>query len=99
MPKISGIENITTRQKLVDYILNAQLADGGWNLNVSDPTAKDFETGKVTLKSDPDMTGMALTALAPYKSQTKVKIAINKAVTALSKSQNADGRHIKIFFH
>ena len=93
VPKISGIENITTRQKLVDYILNAQLADGGWNLNVSDPTAKDFETGKVTLKSDPDMTGMALTALAPYKSQTKVKTAINKAVTALSKSQNADGSY------
>ena len=94
LPKVTGIENITTRQNLVYYILNAQLADGGWNLNVSDPTDKDFESNKATLKSDPDMTGMALTALAPYKSQTKVKTAINKAVTALSKSQNADGSYI-----
>lgn len=91
IPKVSGIENVTTRQKLINYILNAQLDDGGWNLYVSDPDDKDFESNKKTLKSDPDMTGMAMTALAPYRSQTEVKNALAKAVTCLSKMQNSAG--------
>lgn len=73
------ITNVTTRQKLIDYILDGQLADGGWALS-----------GSV---SDPDMTGMALAALAPYQSQKKVKSAINDAVEWLSGAQNSDGSY------
>jgi len=79
IPKVSGVANKTTRQKLINGILNAQLADGGWALSGS--------------KSDPDLTGMALTALAPYKSQKKVKAAIDEAVDWLSKAQLADGSY------
>lgn len=93
IPKVDGIKNVTTRQKLIDYILNAQLKDGGWNLNVCSPLDADFAANKATLKSDPDLTGMALAALAPYKKQEKVKKSIDKAVTVLSKMQNSDGTY------
>ena len=71
--------------------MNAQLDDGGWNLNVSNPTEKDFEQNKKIMKSDPDITGMALTVLAPYRAQSKVKNAIGEGVNCLSKMQNSDG--------
>lgn len=77
IPKVSGVANKTTRQKLINGILEAQLADGGWALSGS--------------KSDPDLTGMALTALAPYKSQKKVSAAIDKAIDCLSAMQLEDG--------
>ena len=73
------IANVTTRQKLIDTILAAQLADGGWALSGS--------------KADPDMTGMALAALAPYQSQKKVKSAIDDGIACLSKLQNSDGTY------
>lgn len=78
---ISGepVENVTTRQKLIDYILDNQLADGGWALS-----------GKI---SDPDLTGMALAALAPYQKQKKVKSSINDGIECLSKLQNSDGTY------
>ena len=67
-----------TRDKLIDYILGKQLADGGWALS-----------GK---RADADMTGMALTALAPYYSSNKaVKEAVNKALAKLSSMQLSDG--------
>ncbi len=49
-------EGEVTREALIQVILDAQLADGGWALSGS--------------TSDPDMTGMALQALAP-KSEAK----------------------------
>lgn len=70
-----------TRDALIDAILAAQLNDGGWALNSQgdDP-------------ADPDMTGMALTALAPYYStHNSVKAAVDKALDCLSNKQNADG--------
>ena len=67
-----------TREKLVQAILDAQLSGGGWALG-----------GSV---GDPDMTGMALQALAPYYStNSKVKTAVDKALTWLSGIQNKDG--------
>ncbi len=74
-----AITNVTTRQNLINYILDVQLADGGWALSGS--------------KADPDMTGMALAALAPYQSQKKVKSAIDDAVECLSKLQHSDGTY------
>ena len=77
IPKVSGIENVTTRQKLVDCILDNQLSDGGWDLG-----------GKT---ADPDLTAMALESLAPYYLQTKVKKAMDRAIRCLSEMQQADG--------
>ena len=68
----------TTRQALIDEILRVQTSDGGWAISGD--------------KADSDMTGMALTALAPYyKKDLKVQAAIDKAVARLSEMQDADG--------
>ena len=67
-----------TREKLIAYILEKQLADGGWDL--------------ANRAADPDMTGMAIQALAPYyKTNDAVKIAVDKALTCLSNKQMANG--------
>ncbi|MDY4509345.1 MAG: DUF4430 domain-containing protein [Candidatus Faecousia sp.] len=68
----------TTRQALIEEILRVQTSDGGWAISGD--------------KADSDMTGMALTALAPYyKKDLKVQAAIDKAVARLSEMQDADG--------
>ena len=68
----------TSREGLVKYILDKQLKDGGWAYSGD--------------KAEPDMTAMALQALAAYyKTDAKVKEAADKAVTCLSKLQNTTG--------
>ena len=67
-----------TREKLIQVILDAQLPDGGWNLSGEN--------------ADPDMTAMAIQALAPYyKTNETVKAAVDKALEALSALQRNDG--------
>ena len=67
-----------TREKLIGVILDAQLTDGGWDLSAD--------------KADPDMTAMAIQALAPYyKTNETVKAAVDKALEALSALQRNDG--------
>ena len=67
-----------TREKIIAYILEKQLEDGGWALS-----------GKV---ADPDMTGMAIQSLAPYyETNTEVKAAIDKAIICLSEKQYDNG--------
>ena len=67
-----------TREKLIGVILAAQLNDGGWALSGT--------------KADPDMTAMAIQALAPYyKTNETVKAAVDKALEALSALQRNDG--------
>ena len=68
----------TTRQALIDEILSVQTSDGGWTVSGD--------------KADSDMTGMALTALAPYYTKDlKVQEAIDKAIARLSEMQDEDG--------
>ena len=68
----------TTRDKLIDLILSNQLKDGGWSFS-----------GEA---ADPDMTSMAVTALAPYyKTNEKVKTAVDTAVNTLSAMQQESG--------
>lgn len=67
----------TVRRQCVDYILSEQLEDGGWAF-----------TGSV---SDPDMTAIALQALAPHTSDAAVSAACEKAFSALSAMQKNDG--------
>ena len=67
----------TIRQQCIEFILNAQLQDGGWALSGS--------------TADPDITAMALQALAPYKSQSNVATAAEEAISTLSAIQNSNG--------
>ena len=67
-----------TREKLIETILGAALEDGGWTLSGT--------------KADPDMTAMAIQALAPYyKTNETVKAAVDKALEVLSALQRNDG--------
>ena len=76
-------EGDVSRAALIQVLLDAQLSDGGWAL-----------TGTV---SDPDITGMALQALAPYyKTDAEVKAAVEEAVETLSDMQAVDGSYASI---
>lgn len=66
-----------SREGLIDYILSAQCADGGWSLAGS--------------TSDLDVTAMVLQALAPYTKDERVSNAAQNALTYLSKAQAEDG--------
>ena len=70
----------TIRQQCVDAIVSAQHNDGGWSL----VTAK-------TQPSNVDITGMALTALYPYRDQPAVAAACETAFNWLSESQLDNG--------
>ncbi|MGM0843713.1 MAG: DUF4430 domain-containing protein [Bacillota bacterium] len=65
------------REEQVEAILAHELDGGGWSFVGSTPS--------------PDITGMALAALAPYKEQTDVKAAIDRAVAYLSEAQGETG--------
>lgn len=68
----------TTRENLISYILDSQLENGGWTFFGS--------------TADPDMTGMAIQALAPYYNKNAdVKNAVDKALDVLSSSQQDNG--------
>lgn len=70
----------TIRQQCVDSILSLQHDDGGWSLMANK-----------TYASDPDVTGMALTALYPYRDQPEVAAAAEEAFTCLSEMQHDNG--------
>ena len=82
MPKNPEAKTQATRQMYVDRILSCQLKNGGWSL---------AGTGGGTEMADPDITGMALQALAKYTSDTGVRTAVDKALGCLSNLQNSDG--------
>ena len=70
----------TIRQQCVDEILTKQHDDGGWALQAN-----------LTYASDPDVTGMALTALYPYRDQPAVAAAVEEAFACLSAMQHDNG--------
>lgn len=74
----SGSYEADVRAQYVDQILEAQLEDGGFTYSSEYPT-------------DPDLTAMALQALAPYCADETVKLAVERALACLSKMQQADG--------
>jgi len=78
VPVSAAAKTQATRQLYVDAILAAQCPDGGFSL-----------AGKKT--GDPDVTGMALQALAKYQTQDKVAAAVEKALSCLSHLQRKDG--------
>ncbi len=71
------------RGDLLAIILSKQLPDGGFNL-------------RSTGSSDPDITAMALQALAPYyrEGRAEVRTVVDEALATLSKLQDQDGHYI-----
>lgn len=69
----TNAENPTTRQKLIDYLLQNQTTKGGWGFSSDMPYI--------------DYTAMAVTALAPYYDTNEdVKSAVDKAVVIMSEA-------------
>ncbi|HPT69036.1 MAG TPA: S-layer homology domain-containing protein [Syntrophomonas sp.] len=77
MPVCATAQQQASREMYIDYILSRQQEDGGWSLAGS--------------ASEPDVTGMALQALAGYQSIPSVKEAIDRSVNYLSGLQNETG--------
>lgn len=68
----------TTRDALIDAVLESEIAGGGWALSGSVP--------------DVDMTAMALTSLAPYRGErADVAAAIERGLSVLSSLQGENG--------
>lgn len=86
MPKNTAAKTQATRQMYIDEILSRQLSDGGFSLfgGTTEAIAGDGV-------SDPNVTGMALQALAKYQDQPKVKKVTEEALACLSKMQKSNG--------
>ncbi|MFZ7102423.1 MAG: prenyltransferase/squalene oxidase repeat-containing protein [Peptococcaceae bacterium] len=86
MPQNPAAVVQATRDMYVDEILSRQLADGGFSLfgGTGYDTPRD-------MVSDPDITGMALQALAKYRHRADVKKVTEEALACLAKLQNDDG--------
>lgn len=67
-----------TREAYLAYLLEQQLPDGGWSLSAAQG-------------ADPDLTAMALQALAKYQDQADVAAAIDRALSCMSGLQTASG--------
>ena len=81
MPQNPEAETQATRQMYIDCILDAELDEGGWTLSrrsAADP-------------ADPDITGMALQALAKYQDQPAVAAATERALSIMSEKQDSEG--------
>ena len=66
-----------TRDLYVDYIINAQLENGGWSLMGGE--------------AEIDLTAMALQALAKYQDRKDAAEAVEKGLVILSERQNENG--------
>ncbi len=75
---VNNEDTQATREEIISYILEKQLSDGGWSIY-----------GQI---ADPDMTGMAIQALAPYyDTNPQVADAVETALNYLSDNQNENG--------
>ncbi|RKD22083.1 hypothetical protein BEP19_13515 [Ammoniphilus oxalaticus] len=80
IPIVEGVATQTTRERLIEFILNREIAGGGWAL------------GENPVQADPDITGMAIQGLTPYyETNPDVRAAVDRGIAWLSKVQKADG--------
>ena len=87
MPQNRSAKTQATRQMYIDCILAEELDEGGWTLSrrsAADP-------------ADPDITGMALQALAKYQDQKAVKEATERALACMSKKQDDQGGYSNLW--
>lgn len=85
MPENKQATVQATRELYIDRILAGQLPDGGFSLvgGMNAPMGMDAPMGTDAV-GDADITGMALTALAPYQHRADVKGATEKALAWMS---------------
>lgn len=86
MPQNPEAKTQATREMYIQRILDCQLPDGGWSLFGGTSAASSGDGA-----SDPDITGMALQALAKYQDNPEVKKATEEALECMSKKQNTKG--------
>ena len=77
IPENTADSTQATRDLYVDYIINAQLPEGGWSLMGGE--------------AEIDLTAMALQALAKYQDRKDVAEAVEKGIAILSECQNENG--------
>ena len=77
IPENTADSTQATRDLYVDYIINAQLPEGGWSLMGGE--------------AEIDLTAMALQALAKYQDRKDVAEAVEKGIAILSNNQNENG--------
>lgn len=77
IPENASDNTQATRDMYVDYIVNAEITDGGWSLSGG--------------PAEIDMTAMALQALAKYQDRPDVKAAVERGLELLSQQQNVNG--------
>lgn len=78
IPEVKGVKEQTTEEGLVNYLLEREVKGGGWTLRGD--------------SAEVDITGMTVQALSSYYQKDgyeKVTEAIDRAVDALGKMQNA----------
>lgn len=80
IPPLEGSGIQTSRENLIQTILSAEISGGGWALMGNRP--------------DPDITAMALQALAPYTQRQEVKDAVDRGIEILAQLQDAEGGYI-----
>jgi len=80
----SGYEGtVGSREKYKNLLMESEIPGGGWSM-----------FGK---KADVDMTAISIQALAPFfKSNHKVKLAINRGIDWLSKAQKLSGAFVSM---
>ncbi|NEU30990.1 hypothetical protein GN156_09390 [bacterium LRH843] len=80
IPIVDNVNVQTTRELLLEFILDREINGGGWALGV-DPK-----------EADPDITAMAIQGLTPYyDKRSDVKSAIDRGINWLSKVQDRNG--------
>ncbi len=85
IPKNPNATVQATRDMYINRILECQLSDGGFSLTGG--TSKETKDST----SDPDITGMALQALAKYQDKPAVKKVTEEALACMSKMQKLNG--------
>lgn len=78
--KDAEFTNISTREKMKDFILDRELPSGGWHLRTNNEVA------------DVDITAMAIQGLSPFYGKDKrVTRSVDKALKWLSAQQQSNG--------
>ena len=87
-----GATDQATPQKLIDYILAKEIKTNTLGLNALGTDGKGLGGWALSGSNpDPDMTAMALQALAPYRTDPAVSAAVSRGVEVLSALQNQSG--------
>lgn len=80
IPQLEGSGKQTTREGLIETLLDGEISGGGWALMGNQP--------------DPDITAMTLQALAPYTQQQAVKEAVDRGIEKLAELQIPQGGYV-----